>query len=159
MLYFDHVPFICSIPHPLPSPTRRSPEQAWTSNDLKIRRPSAPEPDRGTSPLRTDNFKRVPTAPSVPARTQSYGYEEATDGSLVMQKAPDVGHTGMSLENRYRREWRSPKTFVGAKWDDTVGPAKYDPQVDSAKQVRAGQGRAEGLAIGTFLRRLLWKPF
>ena len=89
----------------------------------------------------------MPASTSPPLTPpQSYGYEEANDGSLVMQKAPDVGHTGMSLENRYRREWRSPKTFVGAKWDDTVGPAKYDPQVDSAKQVRVaavGSGAAE----------------
>ena len=120
-------------------------KSGWTSNDLKIRRPVADGPPPGSSPVRASTggalvvedsagAKRLPSAPSVPTRGQSYGYEETSDGKLVMQRPPDIGHSGMVLENRYQREWRSPKTFVGAKWDDTVGPAKYDPVVEATKQ-------------------------
>ena len=52
-------------------------------------------------------FQRMPTAPSVPARNQSYGYEEGRNGELVMQGAEENTYTG-----------------VGA---DTVGPAMYNP--------------------------------
>lgn len=41
---------------------------------------------------------RQKTAPSVPARTQVFGYEEDKSGRLVMQQPPDHGHTGMGLD-------------------------------------------------------------
>ena len=37
---------------------------------------------------------RVTSAPSIPTRGQSYGYEEGKFGELVMQKAPKGGHSG-----------------------------------------------------------------
>ena len=58
-------------------------------------------------PARRVVFQRMPTAPSVPARNQSYGYEEGNNGELVMQGAEENTYTG-----------------VGA---DTVGPAMYNP--------------------------------
>jgi len=54
----------------------------------------------------------MPTAPSVPQRHQSYGYEEGEAGELIMQFPADRGHTGRP--------------------GDTVGPAKYTPSVDAA---------------------------
>ncbi len=37
---------------------------------------------------------RAPSAPSIPDRHQSYGYEEGRAGDLVMQPPPDPVHTG-----------------------------------------------------------------
>ena len=34
--------------------------------------------------------------PSIPAPDQSFGYEEATDGALRMQRPPPGGYTGVS---------------------------------------------------------------
>lgn len=71
--------------------------------------------DRGMS----GNFKgesdrikwvRVPTAPSIPGREQSYGYEEGDQGELVMQRPVDLGHSG--------------------RGDDRPGPVDYQPRVD-----------------------------
>ncbi|KAK3272820.1 hypothetical protein CYMTET_18903 [Cymbomonas tetramitiformis] len=67
-------------------------------------------------PQRRVTFQRMPTAPSVPARHQSFGYEEGDGGELIMQKAPESGHTGMR--------------------SDTVGPAKYSPDHNSVQTTR-----------------------
>jgi len=71
----------------------------WVKNTHRYK----PEPH-----ARRVTFQRMPTAPSVPARNQSYGYEDAGNGELVMQKAPDKGHTGIG--------------------SDSVGPAVYNPE-------------------------------
>jgi len=60
---------------------------------------------------------RVPTAPSIPAASQSYGYEEGQYGELTMQKAPNRGHTGRGA--------------------DTAGPGSYNPN----DRVLAGRRR------------------
>lgn len=52
------------------------------------------------------NYARSPSAPSIPNRHQSYGYEEDPSGKLVMQKSPERIHTGAKL--------------------DTVGPGEYE---------------------------------
>lgn len=49
---------------------------------------------------------RVPTAPSIPARDQSYGYEEGKKGQLVRATPVVTGHSGKGV--------------------DTVGPGSYD---------------------------------
>jgi len=54
---------------------------------------------------------RVPTAPSIPAGGQSFGFEEGPHGELIMQRPINVGHTG-------RR-------------GDTVGPGDYEPTKDA----------------------------
>ena len=40
----------------------------------------------------------MPTAPSVPVRGQSYGYEESGTGELILQKPPTEGHTGLGAD-------------------------------------------------------------
>lgn len=57
---------------------------------------------------------RVPTAPSIPGRQQSYGYEEGDQGELVMQRPADLGHTG--------------------RGDDRPGPVDYQPRVDYTRR-------------------------
>lgn len=42
-----------------------------------------------TPPRQRINFQKVPSAPSIPARDQSYGYEEG-DGGLLVQQKPQV---------------------------------------------------------------------
>ena len=37
---------------------------------------------------------RVPSAPSIPAPSQSYGYEQGKYGELILQRPPEVGHSG-----------------------------------------------------------------
>lgn len=62
---------------------------------------------------------RVPTAPSIPTHSQSYGYEETRGGDLVMQKPPPgVGHSGI-------------------KQLDSVGPGEYDPKLPQANTAPA----------------------
>ena len=51
------------------------------------------------------NFLRLPTAPSIPAKSQAFGYDETPTGELVMQKNPEKGFAG------------TPK--------DCVGPGHY----------------------------------
>lgn len=63
-------------------------------------------PSEGVSETRLI-FRKRATAPSVPARNQSYGYEETSAGDLIMQEAPKVGFTGIK--------------------EDTVGPGRYRP--------------------------------
>lgn len=50
---------------------------------------------------------RVPSAPSIPAPNQSYGYEEGKYGELILQRPPEIGHSGRA--------------------NDAVGPGSYDP--------------------------------
>ena len=86
----------------------------------EIEGPSAGHPEG----LRVQ-FARLPTAPSVPSRKQSYGYEEGNSGELVMQKPPEGGFSG----------------FGG----DTVGPAGYTPQYGQVTKTKAtswGRSRA-----------------
>lgn len=40
-------------------------------------------------------IERQATAPSVPGKTQVYGYEEDEHGVLVMQPSPVEGHAGV----------------------------------------------------------------
>jgi hypothetical protein len=84
-------------------------------------------------------FQRMPTAPSVPQRHQSYGYEEGEAGELIMQFPADRGHTGRP--------------------GDTVGPAKYTPSIDAAsakgpKAVSWSKSRSQrtsGMGVGQAL--------
>lgn len=77
---------------------------------------------------------RVPTAPSIPGRDQSYGYEEGNQGELVMQRPHDLGHTG--------------------KGDDRPGPLDYRPRVEYTRRSPAivdfskGEDRMVALSRG-----------
>ena len=52
----------------------------------------------------------------MPARNQSNGYEEGSNGELLMQPAAEGGFTGVS--------------------NDTVGPAGYNPDFNSVSNTR-----------------------
>ncbi|MEW5320401.1 MAG: hypothetical protein WDW38_011476 [Sanguina aurantia] len=58
-------------------------------------------------PRTRGNWDRVANPPSIPARQQSYGYEEGAEGRLVMQGSPERVTAGVGL--------------------DSVGPGRYDP--------------------------------
>lgn len=51
------------------------------------------------------NFNRTPSAPSIPANHQTFGYDDSQTGELIMQKNPEKVHSG------------NPK--------DSVGPGHY----------------------------------
>merc|ERR1711907_298461 len=68
------------------------------------------------------SIRHTQSAPSIPAPSQSYGYEEDELGELQMQRPPVKGHTG-----RAGRKWN------GAD-NDTVGPGRYDPSDKSLKE-------------------------
>lgn len=81
----------------------------------------------------TGNFKgdsdrikwvRVPTAPSIPGREQSYGYEEGEQGELVMQRPADLGHSG--------------------RGDDRPGPVDYHPRVEFTRRQPAAIDFSKG---------------
>lgn len=55
-------------------------------------------------------WTRLPTAPSIPTQSQSFGYEQGPYGKLVRHEPATVGHTG--------------------KGSDTLGPGEYDPLRD-----------------------------
>ncbi|CAM9479859.1 unnamed protein product, partial [Laminaria digitata] len=73
----------------------------------------------GMGKAESDRIKwvRVPTAPSIPGREQSYGYEEGDQGELVMQRPVDLGHSG--------------------RGDDRPGPVDYQPRVDFTRRSAA----------------------
>ena len=50
-----------------------------------------------------------PVPPSIPNKHQSYGYEQAQDGRLVLQEPSRQGFSGLGT--------------------DTVGPGDYEPDV------------------------------
>ncbi len=61
---------------------------------------------------------RVASAPSIPAPSQSYGYEEGEYGELIMQKAPNSGFSG--------------------KKGDQAGPGAYNVRTE----LGGGRGRS-----------------
>ncbi|KAJ1444938.1 hypothetical protein M885DRAFT_551455 [Pelagophyceae sp. CCMP2097] len=58
-------------------------------------------------------WERVPTAPSIPARKQCYGYDEGSSGELVPQRQALLGYDGFG--------------------HSAVGPADYRPQMRHVK--------------------------
>ncbi|GMF36474.1 unnamed protein product [Phytophthora fragariaefolia] len=52
-------------------------------------------------------WTRLPTAPSIPTVSQSFGYEQGAYGKLVRHEPAKVGHTGCG--------------------NDTLGPGEYEP--------------------------------
>ncbi|CAM9769976.1 unnamed protein product [Ectocarpus sp. 12 AP-2014] len=67
---------------------------------------------------------RVPTAPSIPGREQSYGYEEGDQGELVMQRPVELGHSG--------------------RGDDRPGPVDYQPRVEYTRRCPAAIDFSKG---------------
>ncbi|RLN93762.1 hypothetical protein BBJ28_00013746 [Nothophytophthora sp. Chile5] len=60
-----------------------------------------------TPPSNKIRWTRLPTAPSIPTVSQSFGYEQGPYGKLVRHEPAKVGHTG--------------------RGDDTLGPGEYEP--------------------------------
>lgn len=52
-------------------------------------------------------WTRLPTAPSIPTVSQSFGYEQGAYGKLIRHEPAKVGHTGCG--------------------NDTLGPGEYEP--------------------------------
>eukprot|EP00873_Tetraselmis_striata_P040864 jgi/Tetstr1/461128/TSEL_006267.t1 len=87
-----------------PAPGTYQEGNAWIKNKHRY---------KGQSNTQRVSYKRAPTAPSVPARHQSYGYEEGSLGELVMQAPPEQRRTGRGI--------------------DRAGPGDYDPSMDAVK--------------------------
>ncbi len=74
-----------------PGPGQYSRKSEW------VKRKGKPKPQYDTklpSASAAITWVRVPTAPSIPAPNQSYGYEEGEYGELIMQRPPHLGYTG-----------------------------------------------------------------
>mmetsp|Transcript_26429 Transcript_26429/g.78478 ORF Transcript_26429/g.78478 Transcript_26429/m.78478 type:complete len:574 (-) Transcript_26429:3178-4899(-) len=63
----------------------------------------------GPQPAQRNLPSKPPNVPSIPARDQSYGYEESGTGTMVMQQSPEVITTGRGT--------------------DRIGPGQYDVQL------------------------------
>lgn len=89
----------------------------------------------GNFKAESDRIKwvRVPTAPSIPGREQSYGYEEGEQGELVMQGPLDLGHSG--------------------RGDDRPGPVDYNPRVEFTRRQPAAVDFSKGEDRSVILSR------
>lgn len=66
---------------------------------------SKPKKQPAKTESQQGNWLRLPSAPSIPAQNQAFGYDETDTGELIMQKNPEKGFAG------------TPK--------DCVGPGQY----------------------------------
>ena len=80
---------LAASPSTTPGPGSYPPPDYWQSVDRVALRQMELERAEN-APVR---WMRVPTAPSIPGREQSYGYEEGANGELVQQKPVERGHT------------------------------------------------------------------
>lgn len=69
------------------------------------------------------SLQRQVTAPSVPARSQVFGYEEDSAGRLVMQPPPNQGHTGVGSDRPGPLDYEPDKLKV-MKGSTATGWAK-----------------------------------
>ena len=108
----------------LPQPSRRDPNKGGGGiGGGGINGTSAPV-----------TWVRVASAPSIPAPSQSYGYEEGQYGELIMQKAPNKGHSG--------------------KAGDQAGPGAYNVRTKiGGKGARAVDWARSGTTRTDFTRR------
>ena len=64
------------------------------------------------------NWARIPSAPSIPGTHQSHGYDQTETGELVMQKGPEIVHSGGKNDcvgpGHYRVQEKQKST--GPKW-------------------------------------------
>lgn len=58
-------------------------------------------------PQASSNYIRLPSAPSIPGANQGYGYDETSNGELVVHKGPN---------------------YISGKIEDSVGPGHYNPK-------------------------------
>ena len=111
-------------PGPGTYPEGNYPKSKWMKRTFHRSEMEGPSvSDAGTAPR--VHFARLPSAPSVPSRHQSFGYEEGGTGELVMQKPPEGGHAGFGK--------------------DKVGPTDYNPkytQLHNHKHTTWGRSRS-----------------
>mmetsp|Transcript_5241 Transcript_5241/g.9623 ORF Transcript_5241/g.9623 Transcript_5241/m.9623 type:complete len:531 (+) Transcript_5241:30-1622(+) len=81
----------------LPGPGQYALQTNWDKKIVEMR----PEPS-------SVNWLRLPSAPSIPSTHQKLGYDETPTGELVMQKNPEMIHSGSKV--------------------DSVGPGHYNVQ-------------------------------
>jgi hypothetical protein len=116
--------------------------------------------------LNTARPKRNP--PSIPASSQSYGYEQTDLGELVMQRPPVSGFSGVSgrpsvgpgaYDPDTATKWTRPSGFATA-WGNsrvqrslfdaaaatTPGPGAYAPRKEDATRSRGKQTRSSAFA-------------
>ncbi|KAA0176546.1 hypothetical protein FNF27_01827 [Cafeteria roenbergensis] len=104
-------------------------------------------------------WRRAPTAPSVPSRHSAFGYEEAQDGTLVLQEAPPERrpreHGPGPTAYAAHAEWGGPSSRAGTAYGrdrstrtdlarppgaiDTPGPGSYAlPGLAASASARPG---------------------
>lgn len=121
--------------------------------------------DGAAQPARRVTFQRLPTAPSVPARNQSYGYEEGDGGDLIMQRPPVSGHAGTgsnavgptqykpnfkALERTRQTNFgasKSSRSTVGGAKDSTPGPGAYTAPPSGAARAAVAAAEASGRSV------------
>ena len=63
--------------------------------------------------MNTCTLPQVPSAPSIPAQHQSFGYEEGGNGELVLQRPQDPIHTGGGVWAKIVHACASQCCYIG----------------------------------------------
>jgi len=132
----------------LPGPGQYTPSLSWTKRNRAKRASTA------CSSSSKVKWVRVPSAPSIPGRSDQYGYEENERGGLVKQPPPVEGHSGTKGNTvgpgMYRVERVPPRSrtrgavsfglsrtlrSTAAKAETIPGPGAYE----NSGRLRAGQ--------------------
>ena len=80
---------------------------------------------------RIGEFRAQPSAPSIPTKFQSFGYEESDGGLLRPQEPLKPGFSGIK--------------------EDRVGPGDYDPKVVDSRHPRAPVPCFSKVSTGTYV--------
>jgi len=91
----------------------------------------------------TVNWMRIPSAPSIPARNQVFGYRETNTGELVMEKNPEVVYDGTGSNTvgpghynaQYPGSYYSKK---GTEWHKSTSKRELFGKVDTNKNLGPG---------------------
>jgi hypothetical protein len=105
----------------LPGPGSYATPSSFSGDGL---RRSAPRP--ATNPNPQNMFNRIQSAPSIPVRTQSFGYDETATGQLVRCAPQSSGHSGVK--------------------GDVAGPGHYDALSAFKRLLPTGGCAAFGLS-------------
>ena len=113
---------LAAAAHKTPGPGAYAPPDYWAK--MTVDRVALRQMEKDLANNAPVQWMRVPTAPSIPGREQSYGYEEGQNGELVQQEPVDKGYTG--------------------KGNDIPGPAQYMPKPVQKHSHVVDFGRASG---------------
>lgn len=135
-----------------PGPGMYRQEEQWIKNGSGARA----QPQSGPAGDSSVVWFRNPSAPSVPTKAQSYGYEQGGDGRLVRQEQPSGGYSGYAndaagpgdynnhitaLTNRTTSWSKSNSARAWVKESKTPGPGHYarptgaaDPAIEEEPQ-------------------------